>query len=112
MKELMGMGLLGWLVSLVLGFIFGGLFFLSIRLQVEYVLKKQGSLWIVPAALYGRMIIMAAILFGIALKVPREKVAAVMLAGVVGVMVARLLVARMVRSADAQPEATGKDSDD
>ncbi len=112
MKELMGMGLLGWLVSLVLGFIVGGLFFMSIRLQVEYVLKKQGPLWVVPASLYGRMIIMAAILLGIALKVPREKVAAVMLAGVVGVMLARLLISRMVRSGDAQPEATGKDSDD
>jgi hypothetical protein len=112
MKELMGMGLMGWLVSLGLGFIVGGVFFLSIRLQVEYVLKKQGSLWIVPAALYGRMLIMGAVLLGIALKVPREKVAAVMLAGVVGVMVARLLVSRMVRSEDAQPEATGKDSDD
>jgi hypothetical protein len=112
MKELMGMGLLGWLMSWVLGFIVGGLFFLSIRLQVEYVLKKQGSLWVVPAALYGRMIIMAAILFGIALKVPREKVAAVMMAGVVGVMLARLLISRMVRSGDAEPEAAGKDSDD
>ena len=45
-------------------------------------------------------------------QVPREKVAAVMLAGVVGVMLARLLISRMVRSGDAQPEATGKDSDD
>jgi hypothetical protein len=35
-----------------------------------------------------------------------------MLAGVAGVMLARLLISRMVRSGDAQPEPTGKDSDD
>ncbi len=112
MKDLMGMGLLGWLISFVLGFIVGGLLFLSIRLQVEYVLQKQGPLWVVPACLYGRLIIIGAILAGIAIKVPREKVAAVMLAGVVGVMLARLLISRMVRSGGAQPEPAGEESDD
>lgn len=97
MNELMGMGLTGWLISLVAGFVIGGLFFLSIRLQVDYVLKKRGPLWVVPAALYARIGIVAAILVVVAVKLPGEKIAAAMLAGMIGTFVARLLVSRMVK---------------
>ena len=48
----MGLGLLGWIVALVVGFGLGGVFFLSIRLQVDYVLNEKGKEWIVPACLY------------------------------------------------------------
>ncbi len=97
MKELMGMGFVGWLVSLVVGFVFGGLFFLSIRLQVNYVLKKSGPLWVVPAALYARILIVGVILVLVAVNLPGEKIAAAMLSGTVGAIVARLLVSRMVK---------------
>ena len=97
MKELMGMGLVGWLLSLAVGFVIGGLFFLSIRLQVDYVLKKSGPLWVVPAALYARIGIVAAMLVLVAVKLPGEKIAGAMLAGMIGAFVARLLVSRMVK---------------
>jgi len=97
MNGLMGMGPAGWLLSLAAGFVLGGIFFLSIKLQVEYVLKKQGPLWLLPAALYARLILVGAVLVVVALKLPGHKVPAAMLAGTVGALVARLLVARKVR---------------
>lgn len=97
MNTVMGMGIAGWLISLVAGFVLGGIFFLSIKLQVEYVLHKQGPLWLLPAALYARLVLVAVILVLIALTVPGEKIAGAMLGGVAGAVLARVLVARMVR---------------
>jgi hypothetical protein len=102
MKTLMGMGLVGWLVALVVGFVLGGLFFLSIRLQVDYVLKKQGPAWLLPAALYARLLLVAVVLVLVAVTLPGEKVPASMLAGVIGAMVSRVLVSRTVRRADRE----------
>jgi hypothetical protein len=104
MRELMGMGLVGWLISLVVGFLIGGLFFLSIRLQVDYVLKKRGPLWVVPAALYARIMIVAAILVLVAVKLPGERIAAAMLSGMIGAFVARLLISRMVKKAETEED--------
>jgi hypothetical protein len=107
MNTLMGMGPAGWLVALVAGFVVGGLFFLSIKLQVEYVLKKQGPLWLVPACLYARLALAGVVLVVVAVTLPGEKIAAAMLAGIAGAFIARLLVARMVRNAGLD-EATGE----
>ncbi len=104
MDELMGMGLVGWLVSLVVGFVIGGLFFMSIRLQVDYVLKQHGPLWVVPAALYARIIIVAVILVFVAVKLPGERIAAAMLAGMIGAFVARLLISRMVKKTETEED--------
>ena len=97
---LMGMGLVGWLVSLVAGFIVGLLLFMSMKLQVEYVLKGRGPTWVAPAAMYARMVLVGAVLVLVALLVKGEewesKLAAMMLAGVVGLFAARVAVARMV----------------
>lgn len=100
MNSLMGMGLPGWVLSLLAGLVLGGLFFFSIRLQVEYVMKKGGRLWVVPACLYARLALMAVILVLVAVLLPREKVAGAMLAGAVGVFIARLCVSRQVRRRD------------
>ena len=97
MKTLMGMGMAGWLISFVLGFVLGGLFFLSIRLQVDYVMKKGARLWVVPACMYARMALLAVVLIVVAVLMPGEKVAAAMLAGMVGVFISRVCVARQVR---------------
>ena len=108
MNTLMGMGLRDWLLSLLSGFVVGGLFFFSMRLQVEYVLKKSARLWVVPACLYARMALMATILILVAVRLPGEKVAGAMLAGTVGVFIARLCVSRQIRrqdTADSKPEA-------
>lgn len=98
---LMGMGLLGWLVSLVAGFAIGLLFFMSMKLQVDYVVKGQGPTWVVPAAMYARMVLVAVVLVLVALLVKNkgweDKLAAMMLAGVTGLFAARIVVARMVR---------------
>lgn len=97
MSGLLGMGLVGWVVSLVLGFLVGGVFFLSIKVQVAYVLQKRSRLWLAPALLYARMAFVGAILVLAAVSVPREKVAGALLVGVFGALVARVLVSRMVR---------------
>ncbi|NQT92806.1 MAG: hypothetical protein HQ559_08595 [Lentisphaerae bacterium] len=101
MNTLMGMGLLGLLLSLLAGLVLGGLFLFSIRLQVEYVMKKGGRLWVVPACLYARLALMAVILILVAVLLPGEKVAGAMLAGAVGVFIARICVSRQVRRQDA-----------
>lgn len=106
MSFLGGMGVIGWVVSLVTGLVIGGLFFLSIKLQAEYVVrKKQGPLWIIPAALYARLALVAVVLVVVALKVPGRLVPTVMITGLVGAMLGRVLVSRMVRKPDAETQA-------
>ena len=94
---LMGMGLLGWAVSLALGFVFGGIMFMSIKAQVDYVVNRRGPDWLMPAALYARMAFLAVVLILVAVLVPGEKLAGAVLAGLIGALVARVLVSRMVR---------------
>ncbi len=102
MNGLMGMGLVGWVVSLALGFVVGGIFFMSIKAQVEYVVEKRGPTWLLPVALYARLAFLAVVLIVLAVSVPGEKVAAALLAGLVGALVARVLISRMVKP--TQPE--------
>ncbi len=102
----MGMGIIGWLASLLLGFVIGGIFFLSIKAEVEYVVAEKGPTWLMPVALYARMAFVGVVLVMVALLVPREKVAGALLAGLAGAIVARVLVARMVR--EHLPEEGGE----
>ncbi|MBT3379162.1 MAG: hypothetical protein HN742_13435 [Lentisphaerae bacterium] len=97
MSGLMGMGLVGWIVALVVGFVVGGVFFLSIKAQVGYVLSRKGPPWLVPALMYGRMFFVGAILVVVALELPRENIPAALFAGVIGSLVARILVSRTVK---------------
>ena len=110
MKTLMGLGLLGWIVAFAVGFGMGGVFFLSIRLQVEYVLKKKGKEWIVPACLYARMALVGVVLVLVAVTLPGEKVAGAMMAGTIGAILARLLISRMVRNSLPERDIEGDDS--
>ena len=104
----MGMGLLGWVVALVLGFIIGGIFFMSIKAQVDYVVKERGATWLMPAMLYARMAFVAVVLILTAVLVPSKKLPAALLAAVVGVVIARVLISRMVRNRpDEEEEADG-----
>ena len=61
----------------------------------------MGLMWLVPAALYARMALLAAVLVLVALLVREkqwhQKLPAMMLAGVAGVLVARVVIARMIR---------------
>ena len=91
------MGFRGWATALALGFVVGGIFFLSIKLQVEYVVQRRGPAWLLPAALYARLVFVAVVLVLVATTLPGSKVPAAMLAGTAGAFTARLLVARMVR---------------
>ena len=102
---LMRMGLLGWVLAFVLGFLVGGVFFLSIKAQVQYVLTRRGPLWLVPALLYARMVFVGVVLVVTALFIPRDKVAPALLAALAGTIVARVLVARMVKRGSAQSAA-------
>ncbi|MDP6438935.1 MAG: hypothetical protein QGH74_04800 [Candidatus Brocadiia bacterium] len=99
MNGLLGMGLVGWIVSLVIGFMVGGVFFLSMKVQVDYVVSGRGPMWQAPACMYARMVFLAAVLIAVALvmkdKHP-EKIPAAMLAGITGVFTARVLIGRMV----------------
>jgi len=97
MNGLLGMGLVGWLTSVVLGFVVGGIVFLSIKVQVDYVLQKPGRLWLAPALLYARMALIGVILVLVAVMVPRQKLAGALLAAMFGTLSARVLVSRMVR---------------
>ena len=97
MNALLGMGLLGWIVAPVIGFVIGGLFFLSMKLQVEYVVEHKGPIWLLPAVMYARLVLVAAVLVLVALLVPARQLPAAMVAGVAGAFVARVLVGRMVR---------------
>jgi uncharacterized Tic20 family protein len=110
MKTLMGLGLLGWIVALVVGFGLGGVFFLSIRLQVDYVLNEKGKEWIVPACLYARMALVGVVLVLVAVTLPGEKVAGVMMAGTIGAILARLLISRMVKNSLPGKDVKGNDS--
>jgi hypothetical protein len=104
---LMGMGLLGWAISLVLGFIVGGVLFMSIKAQVDYVVDRRGPTWLLPAALYARMAFVAVVLILTAVLVPREKLAGAFLGAVVGLVVARVLVSRMVGRQSRKEDADG-----
>lgn len=97
MMQLLGLGPLGWSVALVGGFVVGGIYFLSIKAQVDYVLRRQGPLWLVPALLYARIVFVGVILVLIARLMPRHTIAAVCFASVIGALGARLLVTRLVR---------------
>jgi len=97
MNGLMGLGLWGWLLSLAGGFVFGGVFFISIKLQTEYVVRKRGPEWLLPAALYARLALVGIVLAAVGLAVPGRRIPAVMLAAVAGSLLARVLVSRMVR---------------
>ena len=100
----MGMGLLGWAVSLVIGFVIGGVFFMSIKAQVDYVVQSRGPTWLLPVALYARMAFVAVVLVLTAVFVPPERLAGALLAAVAGVMIARVLVSRMVRGGAVDEE--------
>ena len=96
---ILNLSVIGWLGSLAVGFIVGGVYFLSIKVQVDYVLKKRGPLWVAPAALYGRMLFAAVILILLAafFGKDRERLLAIVIAGMVGAAVARVLVSSMVK---------------
>ena len=104
---IMGMPLIGWFASLLVGFVVGGLFFLTMRLQVEYVVQKQGPIWLMPVALYARILLVSIVLVVVAVNLPGEKIAAAMLAGTAGALVARVLVSRMIRATDRKEENDG-----
>jgi len=108
MNGLLGMGLVGWLVSLVVGFVVGGLFFLSIRVELDYVLRNRGPLWLAPAAIYARLVLVAVVLVLVALLVPGQKVAGAAAGGLIGAMAARVLISRQVKRSSSQG---GEDAD-
>ena len=89
--------LLLWIVPFIVGFAIGGVYFLSMKVQVDYVVKKKGPEWLVPAMMYARMVFIAAILIVVARTVPKEHAVAVVVMGLFGAIVARILVARMVK---------------
>ena len=94
---LLNLGPLGWILSFVVGFAVGGLYFLSIKAQVEYIVKRKGPEWLVPAGLYARVIFLGVLLVLVGSLLPREKLGGAVLAGLAGSIVARVLVGRMVR---------------
>ena len=104
----LGMGVPGWLAALAIGFVVGGVFFLSMRAQVDYVVSGRGADWVAPAILYARMALMATALVVTALAMPRQKLGAAAIAGLSGAGIARVLIARQVKRGDAA-ERDGED---
>ena len=97
MNGLLGMGLVGWLVSLAVGFVVGGIFFLSIKIQLDYVLERRGPLWVAPAAMYARLALVAVVLILVGTSVPSHKLGATAIAGLAGALLARVLISRQVK---------------
>jgi len=114
MNGLLDLSLAGWIASLAAGFAVGGVFFLSIRIQVRYVLEHRGPAWVAPVALYARMVFLAVVLVAVARLVRAHdlgrQVPAMMLAGVIGALVARVLVQRAVgRRREEPPDEEPRD---
>ena len=109
MNGLLGMGLVGWVVSFVIGCALGAILFLSIKVEVAYVVEKRGPTWLLPALLYARLAFMATVLIVVAANVSREMLPAAVIAGLAGVIVARVVVARAVRR--SEPDETHEDED-
>jgi F1F0 ATPase subunit 2 len=105
----LGMGMIGWLLAFAIGFVIGAIFFMSIKAQVDYVMKDTGPAWLTPVALYLRLAFVAAVLFLVAKTVPREKMAASLLAATVGIIVARVMIGRFVRSGGPDTPAGAED---
>ena len=84
-------------VSAVAGLAIGALFFWTMKVQVDYVVKRQGAAWLLPALLYARLALVALILIAIATSVSNEDIPCVLVAGLAGMMVARVLVSRRVK---------------
>ncbi|MBN1675870.1 MAG: hypothetical protein JXR37_32805 [Kiritimatiellae bacterium] len=108
MKDPSHIGVLGGLLAALVGFVIGGLFYLSMRLQVEYVVHKRGPEWLMPALMYARLIAVAVVLV-LVLKVvgPGYRLAESLLLGLFGGVVARVLVGRMVK----KPDKIGSEGD-
>lgn len=86
--EVIGLGLLA---GLVLGLGFFGLLWLQVRLHLD----GGRGVWLVPLLMVGRLL---AALVGLALLAGQG--AGVLLAGSLGMVLARLLVVRRIRAAD------------
>ena len=106
--------LLYWVLPLAGGFVAGGILFLSMKAQVDYVMKKKGAEWIVPAAMYARMIFIAAILIVLAKTLDGKHVLPVGIMGLAGAIVARVLIGRMVkkRTDDETPSQESNRTDE
>ena len=85
---------------------------MSIKAQVDYVVSSKGPTWLLPVALYARLAFVAAVLVMVALWVPEGKVAGAALGGLVGVVVARVLISRFVQRDSSAEEAEGDDAGD
>ena len=104
MNGLLGLGWLGWIVALAIGFAIGGVYFITMKLEVEYVVDKRGPDWLLPAALYARLALIAAVLITVATALPRKQVAGAVIGGLIGTMLARVVVARAVRRNATHPD--------
>ncbi len=107
---ILNLSILGWLVALVVGFVIGGVLFMSMKIEVDYVISGKGPDWLVPALLFARMGFIAAVLTVLALSLPKDKVAAAALSGLVGIILARVAIARKVRSGVQDAESDEEQS--
>jgi len=95
---ILNLHIIGWLVALAVGFVIGGVLFMTMKIEVDYVVSGKGPDWLVPAMLFARMGFVAAVLTVLAVALPKDKVAAAALSGLVGIVLARVVIARKVRA--------------
>ena len=108
---LLGMSPLGWLIGFAAGFVIGGIYFLTMKLQVEYVLKKQGPIWLIPVVMYARLAFVGAIVATVGLTLGQsapDKIPAAVISATMAAMLARVLIGRMVK--EDRPTTTPEDS--
>lgn len=107
---LLGLGIIGWILSLAAGFALGGVLFMSMKLQVDYVLGRgqDAPLWLMPTLMFVRLAFVAAVLLGAALWVPKATVGGVLVGGLVGAFLARVVIGRWVRRLEDERNASSE----
>jgi len=105
----LNLSVVDWVVSLAAGVALGAVVFLSMKAQVDYLLNRPGRQWLMPVLLLGRLLLVAAALMAVVWWVPRDGKAAAVIAGLAGLIAARIIVARRVRAGAEKPPEKDKD---
>ncbi|MFO7769246.1 MAG: ATP synthase subunit I [bacterium] len=100
---LLGLTWHGWILALAGGFAAGLIYFGSIRLQAGCLVARGGGGWLMPLALVLRLVFLGAALYLAVSLVPPEAVAAALLSGLAGLLIARFLLIRPARSGGRVP---------
>lgn len=90
----------GWAAALAVGLALGGVVFWSMKAEAAYVLARPERQWLLPVLLIVRLAVVGAALVAVVLWVPKQATAGAVIAGLAGLIAARIVVTRFVKSDD------------